>query len=101
VVRGFLGVSISGLSGSWAERLGYQGASRAVIGYTVDDSPAAAAGLERGDVIETIDGDPVRDRQQVHNAIGFRRPGDTIRVGVWRDGQRLELTATLVEQQDR
>lgn len=100
VIRGFLGVSLSSLSPRWADQLGYTGASRAVLGYAVADSPAERAGLERGDVIEAIDGQSVLNRQQVHNAIGFRRPGDTISLEIWRDGERRTVTAELAERGD-
>ncbi|MEO0651825.1 MAG: trypsin-like peptidase domain-containing protein [Planctomycetota bacterium] len=97
VVRGFLGVRISRLNDRWAS-LAYDGTSRAVVSYAIDGSPAEQAGLERGDVIETVDGKPITADQQVHNAIGFRRPGDSIRLGVWRDGARLEIDATLANR---
>jgi S1-C subfamily serine protease len=98
VVRGFLGVSLSSLEGRWAQRIDYDGGGRCVVAYTVDGSPAAAAGLERGDVIESLEGELVSKRQDVYNEIGFRRPGERVRLGVWRDGARFELEVELAER---
>jgi serine protease Do len=50
------------------------------------DSPARKAGLEQGDVIVAVEGNPVDYVGQVQQAIAFRRPGETVRVKVMRKG---------------
>jgi S1-C subfamily serine protease len=98
VRRGFLGVSIASLDDRWTASLGYGGASRAVVSYANSGSPAAAAGLQRGDVIERLDDQPVTRRHQVYNALGFRQPGTAVRLGIWRAGEQLEVAAVLGER---
>ena len=51
-----------------------------------DDSPAKAAGIEPGDVIIAVDGKPVEYVGQLQQVIGFRRPGDVVKVEVARKG---------------
>ena len=51
-----------------------------------DDSPAKAAGIEPGDIIVAIDGKPVEYVGQLQQIIGFRRPGDVVKVEVARKG---------------
>ncbi len=51
-----------------------------------DDSPAKAAGIEPGDIIVAVDGKPVEYVGQLQQIIGFRRPGDMVKVEVARKG---------------
>jgi serine protease Do len=51
-----------------------------------DDSPAKAAGILPGDVIISVDGKPVERVGQLQQVIGFRRPGDVVKVEVARKG---------------
>jgi S1-C subfamily serine protease len=62
-------------------------------------SPAAAAGLQAGDVISAIDGQAVDDPQALVDAITARQPGDTITLTVTRMGatEPLEIEVTLGE----
>ena len=51
-----------------------------------DDSPAKAAGIEPGDIIIAVDGKPVEYVGQLQQVIGFRKPGDVVKVEVARKG---------------
>ena len=58
-------------------------------------TPALEAGLERGDIIETIDGDEVGDistDQAIDSIKG--KAGTDVRLGILREGQRLSFTVT-------
>lgn len=61
------------------------------------DGPAAKAGIKAQDVITKVDGAAVTDPQQVVDAVGKHKPGDTIPVSVARaaDGSSADLTVTL------
>lgn len=59
------------------------------------DSPADKAGLESGDIIVEFDGKPVKDLYAYTDALQARKPGDTVKIVVLREGTRIELTATL------
>ena len=65
-------------------------------------SPARAAGLRGlnsdgppGDIIVTIDGQPVADWDDLLRALGARQPGDRIRLGIVRAGVPIEVALTL------
>ena len=59
------------------------------------ETPAAVAGLQEGDTVLTMDGEPVRLHRDMVAILGSKRPGDTLRVEVERHGQRLTLEPTL------
>ena len=73
--------------------LGFQpdmGAQPVVIDRMIENSPAVQTGLQPGDRVLEIDGEPARNPVQVRDYIG-KHPG-RIRFTVERQGQRLELT---------
>jgi 2-alkenal reductase len=62
------------------------------------DSPADVAGLERGDVITEVDGQPVDDENPLANLLFDHDPGDEVTLTIERDGAKSELTVTLDER---
>ncbi|MBP1611793.1 MAG: protease Do, partial [Acidobacteria bacterium] len=68
------------------------------------DTPAAKAGVRQEDVILSVDGRPVSNSSELVNAISAKRPGDLVRLDVWRydaqskRGQKLVIDVTLAER---
>lgn len=58
-------------------------------------TPAARAGLIRGDIITRLDDTPIQQGGGLRRTLRERRPGDTIRVTVAREGGSRELTVRL------
>jgi S1-C subfamily serine protease len=71
----------------------------AIVVQVAEDSPAAEAGLQKGDVITAIDGEPVDSPDAVREAVAAKKPGDTLALTVQRPGEaeEMEITATLGE----
>ncbi len=63
------------------------------IGYIIDDSPAEEAGLEAGDRITAIDGNPISTWNEVLTSISAK-PEQEIFLTVERDGSVTELAVT-------
>jgi serine protease Do len=59
------------------------------------DSGAAKAGVNPGDRIQSIDGQPMRSMEQVIDTVGSRAPGDTLSIQILRAGQPVTLSAVL------
>jgi hypothetical protein len=57
--------------------------------------PAEKAGLRGGDIVVGFDGRVVRNIYDLMDELGSHRPGDSVVIKVLRDGQPLEMTATL------
>ena len=74
----------------------------AIVRRVFEDSPASAAGLEEGDAITAIDGEPVEDPQALADAIAEREPGDKITLTIYqRDGEEeREIEVALAEHPD-
>jgi serine protease Do len=71
------------------------GSPGAVVTDVAVNSGAEAAGVRVGDVITELDGETVETPQDLVAAIARRSPGDTVGLTVERDGDTIELTATL------
>jgi putative serine protease PepD len=65
------------------------------LAAVVDGGPADAAGLQAGDVVTSIDGQPVSQADDLIVEIRRRAPGDTIEITYERDGQEGQATVTL------
>jgi membrane-associated protease RseP (regulator of RpoE activity) len=68
-----------------------------VVGEETVPTPAAAAGLERGDVLVSIGGNPIAEWVDVPDALSELGPGPTTLV-VNRDGQTISLDVDLIER---
>lgn len=95
VKRGILGVNIQDVTSDMAAAMGLDEVRGAVVSNVVEDSAAEKAGIKEGDVIDSVEGDPVRDASDLRNKIGLRRVGDKIRIGVIRDGKKRNLSAVI------
>jgi S1-C subfamily serine protease len=60
--------------------------------------PAEKAGIHAGDVIESIDGKPVTTLSGLFREVDGHGPGDSVELGVLRDGSRGDVTVTLLER---
>ena len=63
-----------------------------------DDSPAAKAGLVKGDVISEFDGKPVKNLKDYSNYLKKHQPGDTVTFTIDRNGVKKEVNITLSER---
>ncbi len=93
VVRGFLGIGVQNITPGLAESFGLKGNKGALVSDVVPDSPAAASGLREGDVILTINGQPVADANEVKLKVSSLSPGTKINLEALRDGETQEFTA--------
>jgi putative serine protease PepD len=58
-------------------------------------SPADVAGLQEGDVITSLDGKPITSADQLGTDIQNDKPGQTVRIGLYRGQTQMTVTATL------
>ena len=71
------------------------GTAGSLVAAIEPGSAADAAGIEVGDVITSLAGDPVENPEQLVAAIISRQPGDAVEVVLRRDGETVTVTAIL------
>mgnify|MGYP000208515910 FL=1 len=97
VSRAWLGVVIQDVTRDLAESFGMDRPEGALIAQVLPDSPAAAAGLESGDVVLEFNGSDVPASGALPPMVGRTTVGSTVPVVVMRDGERQTLDVTLAE----
>ncbi len=95
VSRGFLGVSIQPLTPELAESFDLDRNEGILVAQVSDDSPAAAAGFEVGDIIVGYRGEAVTDTGDFRNRVALTEPGSDVAVTILRDGRRRTLDVTI------
>jgi len=95
VQRGQLGVSMYTVTPDIARSLGLTSPVGALVSQVVAGSPAEKAGMRVGDVVTSVNGQPVKSNSELRNAIGLLRVGDRIDIGLVRDGKPMRVTTTL------
>ena len=93
--RGQLGVLIANISAEDAEALGLDKAAGVVVSEVVPGSAAEGAGLEPGDAIVSLNGEPVVDVRDLRARVGLTPIGEEVALGIVRDGDEQTLEATI------
>jgi len=93
VIRGWLGIEVQPLSQELAESFGLKGRPGIVVAGIFREGPAQRAGLQVGDVILSINGEPAGDGRKSMNQVARIKPGDKVVIEVMRNGQPLKLVA--------
>lgn len=94
--RAFLGIEISTLTRSDIKRLRLRGRSEGVVVDAVSaDGAAAVAGLKVDDLIIRVEDRPIRDLPELTEIIGRAKVGETLKLGIVRNGTELELIVSM------
>ena len=95
VVRGWIGVTIQPVTADIADSLGVKEAKGALVDEPQEGSPAAEAGLRPRDVIESVDGQSIKDGRDLARTIAAVKPGKTINLHIIRDGHEQTVALTV------
>jgi S1-C subfamily serine protease len=106
----YLGILGTPLTPSLAQAINLSVDHGVLIGKVEPGSPAAKAGLRAGstqatingqtmtlggDIITSIDGKQIRTFDDLSGGISSKKPGDTVQLGIFRDGKQLTVSVTL------
>ena len=98
VIRGYIGLVPADLSRVEAQNLGLNPNVGILLSGVTEGSPAERAGLRRGDIIVSIDGEQIRSSQQALLIVARMNPGDAVEMEGLRDGQRIRVNLTVTER---
>ena len=99
VRRGLLGVNIYTVTPDIAEAYGVEETRGALVSQVMAGSAAEAAGIETGDIIVLVGDKTVKSANELRNSIGLLRAGESVDLGLVRDGVKQFVTATLGERE--
>jgi serine protease Do/serine protease DegQ len=98
VNRGQLGVTTLSLTPEFRKTLGLaENAQGALVTQVAEGSAAAKAGIETADVIVSVRGAPIRSNTELRNTIGMLKVGESVDIGLLREGKPKSVTAVLKE----
>ena len=100
VARGWLGVLIQEVSGELAQSFGLDRPRGALVGQVLEDSPAAKAGIQVGDIILSFNGQAVATSSELPPLVGRIRPGNSAELLLFRAGKEMALTLKIEELPD-
>ncbi|MCB1382625.1 MAG: Do family serine endopeptidase [Notoacmeibacter sp.] len=95
IERGWLGVQIQPVTKDIAESVGLADQKGALVSQPTDNGPALAAGVKAGDIITSVNDDPIASPRDLARKIAGLKPDTDIKVGVWRNGKAETVSVKL------
>ncbi|HEV2299888.1 MAG TPA: DegQ family serine endoprotease [Candidatus Acidoferrales bacterium] len=97
VERGYLGIRPENVTAEMAKQFGRDEGGGALVGQVSSGTPAAKAGLQRGDIILQVNGQDVTGSQDLSARIAAFSPGTSVQLKVFRNGKTIEVPVTLAQ----
>ncbi len=98
VTRGYIGLVPQDINEDLAKALKLSSTEGVLVGDVDRAGPADKGGIKRGDVLVEFDGKRIENSTQLRNMAAQARPGTQVKMGLLRDGKKMEVTITLGEK---
>lgn len=95
VVKPYIGVTIADVS---QESLGYGLPAGASVQFIEKNSPAQKGGLNVNDIVTHINGKEITGASDLKKMVSSSKPGDEMKLTVWRKGETITVTLIVDEQ---
>ncbi|MCE2558237.1 MAG: PDZ domain-containing protein [Acidobacteria bacterium] len=96
----YLGVELVNLNEPLRAHFGVPEGSGVLVSNVVDDSPAARAGVQVGDIVTRFDGEDVTSSRKLTTMVRRAEAGDPADLEIWRDG-KVETVSTTLDERPR
>ncbi len=93
VSHGYLGVLIQNVTADIAASEGIEPNHGALVGDVTAGGPGAAAGIQTGDIIQSVNGKAVNSAADLSQVTSMAAPGEPLHIKLLRNGHQIELTA--------
>ncbi|MGO8762094.1 MAG: DegQ family serine endoprotease [Desulfobaccales bacterium] len=100
VVRGMIGVQVQNVTPELAKSFDMSEPKGALVGQVNPDTPAAKAGIHRGDIIIEFNGHPIHEMNELPRMVAETAPGSKASLKVLREGKEKTLNLTIAELTD-
>ena len=97
VTRAYMGIVPQDVTPSIAKAFGEQEPRGALVSQVSPDSPAAKAGLQRGDIILELNGKPVNSSNELRMTVSLMHPDAVVNLKVWRNNAVRDMSVDLGE----
>jgi serine protease Do len=100
VQRGALSIGIQPVTEEMAKYYNLPSRKGAFVQTVTPDGPADRAGMQKGDIILSVDGRDIAETGELIKTISARRPGESVNVGILRDGKNMTLKVKLIDRKE-
>ncbi len=100
VVRGMIGVQVQNVTPDLAKSFGMAEPKGALVAQVNPDTPAAKAGIHRGDIIVEFNGHPIHEMNELPRMVAETAPGSKATLKILREGKEKTLNLTIAELTD-
>lgn len=97
VIRGWLGVSVQGITPELSKQFNLKEDKGALVGDVIEGGPAGEAGIQRGDVIIEYDGKKIDEPYQLRNMVANTTPGKDVKLKIIKEGRTGTKKVTIGE----
>lgn len=97
VQRGMLGVQIRSMDEELVRETGLDRIRGVYVASVTTDGAAREAGIKPSDVILEVNDEPVNASNKLQEKVAMFRPGDSVTMSLWRDGEVIDVNAELNE----
>ncbi len=99
--RGWLGVKIQLVTPEIADSLGLKEPAGALVLDVNKGSPAEKSGIKAGDVILSLDGQPIKEMRNLPRLVAETKIGKKVMIEIWRKGAKQSVPLTLGEMDEK
>ncbi|MBQ7193182.1 MAG: trypsin-like peptidase domain-containing protein, partial [Synergistaceae bacterium] len=101
VKRGWLGVSIRGITPEMAKAYGVEGTNGAMVNDVFKGDPAEKAGIKRGDVVIELNGQKIKDANDFVSKVRTLAPNSVAKLLIVRKGKKMTFNVKLAERNQK
>jgi S1-C subfamily serine protease len=103
IARPYLGIAMQEvpLPQEWRATAGADQEHGLLVTHVAPDGPAKQAGISLGDLVVSVDAQPVRGFRHFHHTLALKRTGEVVKLRVLRAGNATEAEVSLGDRPRR